>query len=200
MHPYSVDGEERKYIFVFLVVISIILSWSFYKSLIYYKITLPWWVESPSVLFFYGLLYWVFDRWIWKLFVKIRFLKIPNLNGKWDGYLKSSFDNHSAEIKTTLQIFQTWTRIKIILSTEQSKSHSESASIMVSDPEGCCLSYQYINEPISTSKKTMSIHRGTARQMFDYKNNTLNGEYYSGRDRQQYGVLYFKKSTNYKDA
>ena len=193
MHPYSIDTEERKTILLFMAIVSIVLSWSFYTILNKCQISLPWWVESPSILFFYGLLFVVFDKGAWIIFRKIRFVKTPNLNGEWDGYLKSSFDEHSSEIKATLQIFQTWTKIKILLSTEHSVSHNESASIIVNTPEGAYLSYQYINEPKYNAVNTMSIHRGTTRLLLDKKENTLVGEYYSGRDRQNLGSLSFKR-------
>jgi len=193
MHPYSIDTEERKNILLLLTVVCIILSWSFFKILNYYKVILPWWAESPSVLFFYGLLFMIFDNWAWKLFRKISLIKTPNLIGEWTGYLKTSFDEHSTGIKAGLKIFQTWTRIKILLTTEQSSSRSETASIVINAPEGEHLSYQYINEPKSNAIKTMSIHRGTARLLFNKKENTLVGEYYSGRDRQNFGSLYFKR-------
>lgn len=193
MHPYSIDTEERKNILLFLAIVSIVLAWSFFKILNNYQITLPWWVESPSILFFYGLLFVIFDKWSWKFFRKIGFVKTPNLNGEWKGRLKSSFDKYSSEIKATLKIFQTWTRIKILLTTEQSSSQSETASIIINAPEGKYLSYQYINEPRSNAVKTMSIHRGTTRLLFSEKENTFTGEYYSGRDRQNFGSLYFKR-------
>jgi hypothetical protein len=193
MHSYSIDTEERKNILLFLAIISIVFSWSFYKVLGNYQVSLPWWVESPSVLFFYGLLFVIFDKWLWRYLKKIYFVKTPNLNGEWCGNLKSSFDNHSSEVKATLKIFQTWTRIKILLTTDQSLSHSETASIIFDAPEGKYLSYQYINEPKSDAVKTMSIHRGTVRLVFDEGKNSLQGEYYSGRDRQNVGSLYFVK-------
>lgn len=194
MHPYSLDTEERKNILLILAVVSIVFSWSFYKILGYYQISLPWWVESPSVLFFYGLLFIIFDKWLWQYLIKINFVKTPNLNGEWTGNLKSSFDNHSAEIKATLKVFQTWTRIKILLMTNQSSSHSESASIVINVPEGKYLSYQYINDPKSNAVETMSIHRGTVGLFFDDKKNALEGEYYSGRGRQNFGSLYFVRN------
>ena len=120
-------------------------------------------------------------------------MKTPNLNGEWKGHLKSSFDEHSSEIKATLKIFQTWTRIKILLTTEQSSSQSETASIIIDTPEGKYLSYQYINEPKPNAVKTMSIHRGTTRLLFNEKENIFTGEYYSGRDRQNIGSLYFER-------
>jgi len=193
MHSYSIDTEERKNILLILAIVSIIFSWGFYKILGNYQISLPWWVESPSVLFFYGLFFVIFDKWFWQYLKKINFVKTPNLNGKWNGNLKSSFDNHTSEINATLKIFQTWTKIKILLITDQSTSQSETASIVIDAPEGNYLSYQYINEPKSNAVNTMSIHRGTVRLIFDKKENTLNGEYYSGRDRQNFGGLHFVK-------
>lgn len=191
MHTYSIDTDERKNILLVLAIISIVFSWGFYKILGNYQIALPWWVESPSVLFFYGWFFVIFDKWLWRYFKKINFVKTINLNGEWYGNLKSSFDNHTSEVKATLKIFQTWTRIKILLTTDQSLSHSETASIIVDTPGGKYLSYQYINEPKSNTAKTMSIHRGTVRLVFDEKKNSLEGEYYSGRDRQNFGSLYF---------
>jgi len=73
-------------------------------------------------------------------------------------------------------------------------SHSESASIVINAPEGKYLNYQYINDPKSNAVETMSTHRGTARLIFDEKKNTLEGEYYSGRGRQNFGSLYFVKN------
>ena len=195
MHPYSIDIKERRTILFSLAIISIILSWSFYQGLYQYKISLPWWIENPSVLYFYGLLFYVFDKWIWKSFNKIRLIKTPNLIGQWKGYIKTSFDKHSSEVKATLNIFQTWTRIQIILITEHSQSHSETTSIVIDAPGGKYLSYQYINEPKTQAVKTMSIHRGTVRLLFNEKENTLIGEYYSGRDRQNFGSLEFKRIT-----
>jgi hypothetical protein len=121
-------------------------------------------------------------------------VKTPNLIGEWSGTLKSSFDNHASEVKVTLKIFQDWTKIKILMTTEQSSSHSESASIVIDASEGKYLSYQYINEPKSNAVETMNIHRGTVRLVFDEKKNTLEGEYYSGRGRQNFGSLYFVRN------
>ena len=146
MHSYSIDTQERKNILLFLAAISIFLSWSVYRVLNNYQIILPWCVEIPSILFFYGLLFVIFDKWGWNIFRKIGFVKTPNLNGKWGGHLKTSFNEHASGIKATLKIFQTWTKIKITLLTEQSSSYSETASFVIEAPEGKYLSYQYINE------------------------------------------------------
>ena len=194
MHEYSINTEERKNVLLVLSLFSIIFSWFFNKLLVIYKISLPWWVESPSVLFFYGLLFIIFDKWLWQYFKTINLIKTPNLNGKWTGYLKSSFSNHKLEVKAKIRIFQTWTKIKILLITNKSLSYSEVASIVINTPEGKYLSYQYINEPKTNSAKTMSIHRGSVRLLFNEKSYSLEGDYFSGRDRQNFGSLYFKRN------
>ena len=194
MHAYSIDTNERKNILLVLAIISIVFSLGFYKILNYYQISLPWWIEGLSILFFYGLLFVIFDKSLWKYLKRVNFVKTPNLIGEWRGNLKSSFDNHSSEVKATLKIFQTWTMIKILMTTDQSSSHSESASIVIDTPEGKYLGYKYINDPKSNAVETMSIHRGTVRLIFDEKKNTLEGEYYSGRGRQNFGSLYFVRN------
>jgi len=193
MHPYSIDTRERQNIILILVVISILLAWGFHNILIYYKFVLPWWLDAPSIVFFYGVLFTIFDKfcWKWKIFHKINFIKTPDLNGQWLGFIQSSFDKHSSKIEADLKIFQSWTRIKILLSTDQSSSHSESTSIVINTPEGIFLSYQYINEPKADTQNTMHIHRGTARLLLE--ENTLIGEYYSGRNRENFGIINFKR-------
>jgi hypothetical protein len=195
MHPYSIETDERRNILLILAVISIALAWSFHQLMSIFEIGLPWWTESPSVLFFYGFLYTIFDKWCWKWLRKIRLIKTPDLNGEWDGTLKTSFDSHTSELKTTLKIFQTWTKIKTILTANHSVSYSEAASIILEAPEGKYLSYQYVNEPKSSAVQTMSIHRGTTKLLFDEKADKLSGEYYSGRDRQNFGSLSFTRKT-----
>jgi hypothetical protein len=199
MHPYSIDTSERKYSILIFAIIGIALSWGFHKIISYYKIELPWWAESPSVLFFFGLIFMIFDKWAWKIFTNIRFIKTPNLNGEWIGHLKTSFDEHSSKKEAKLTIFQTWTKIKIILITDESSSQSDTASILTETPEGKYLNYQYTNKPKPEAVSTMSIHLGTGQLFYNKKENTLVGEYYSGRDRQNYGILHFKKIQGYKN-
>jgi hypothetical protein len=193
MHPYSIDTEERKYVLFLIAIIGVLFAWGFYKLLGYYNILLPWWVESPSVFAFYGILYLVFDKWLWKIAKRFKLIKTPDINGEWKGILRSSFDELADEKSATLRIFQTWTRIRIVQETDQSISHSESASIVAETPEGPHINYQYMNEPKPDAANTMNIHRGTCRLSYVKKENKLIGEYYSGRDRQNFGSLIFRR-------
>lgn len=194
MHPYSIESEERRSVFLILAGLSIVLSWAIYKTLVHYDVFLPWWIESPSILSIYGLLVFVYDKWAWRLSRKIGLSKIPDLRGEWTGHLRSSFDEHETAVIAKLTIFQTWTRMKVLLDSELSWSQSELASIALKTPEGKYLYYQFLNEPKANAPETMSMHRGTVKLLFDEKKKTLFGEYYSGRDRQNYGSLFFRRT------
>ena len=197
MHPYSIDTEERRNLFFCFAVIGILLSLGMQLLLDTYKFNLPWEIKAPSVLFFYYAVYEVFNRLAWKckFLRKSGVVKTPDLNGEWDGTIETSFNDHSPELKTTLKISQTWTKIEIILITNSSKSRSEAGSMTLGSPEGKCLIYHYINEPRPNAAETMHIHRGTTRLLFDERTDRLSGEYYSGRDRQNFGSLSFKRKT-----
>ena len=85
------------------------------------KDAIPWWLDAPSVMGFYGLFYSASDKWLWAkpIVRKIGLVKIPNLNGVWEGCVtSSSYDNHGSEITINMGISQTWARISIILNTQ----------------------------------------------------------------------------------
>ena len=101
---------------------------------------------------------------------KIGLVKVPNIAGKWDGHLTSSFDDHPGEIKAAIEIKQTWTKLQITLETETSVSRSETASILTKIPDTALLSYEYVNEPKSHARSGMQIHRGTAKHEYQVNN------------------------------
>lgn len=192
MHPYSINSNERKNILLIIAGVSILLTWTLDSLTNYYEIMIPWWIENPSILFFYGGLYFIFDRWLWKLCKPLDLIKTPILEGEWIGYAKSSYDNHSSKVEGKLRIYQSWSNIKLLIDFKDSTSCSDCGSIAIT-PEGSYLSYQYINEPKPGSVQTMNIHRGSARLFYDEKKNTLAGEYYTGRGRQNFGSLEFRR-------
>jgi hypothetical protein len=83
----------------------------------------------------------------------------------------------------------------VYLETEHSTSRSLAASLLLNQPEGPTLIYQYRNEPKPNAEKTMHAHMGTA--LLRLKNaECMEGEYYSGRDRQNYGSLILRRKGN----
>jgi hypothetical protein len=147
----------------------------------------------------YGIFYGLFDKYIWKWNVLRRFsiVRIPNLTGTWSGEVRpvetpgiSSGLRVATEI--TITIRQSWTTISVNGQTRLSNSHSLSGSLLTD--EECSLSYEYVNEPSPAASTTMHTHRGVARLSLNNTCTEFDGEYYSGRDRQNIGTIHLKRS------
>jgi hypothetical protein len=194
MHHYGTDSNERKYIPLLLAGLAIATALGFSRFLLWVHLTVPWWLDAPSTMGFYGLFYVWFDKKLWRigLLRRLGLVKVPILDGHWQGVVRSSYDNHSREHQVEVQVKQTWTRISIRLESGSSRSHTTLAHIDIFSPEGIVLSYQYQNDPAPGAVDTMQIHHGTARlRVID--ENTLEGDYYSGRGRQNYGSITLRK-------
>ncbi len=197
MHPYITDSNERRLVPLLLTVLSILAAWGLYGLLKTIHLSPPWWFDMPSLIGFYGLFYSAFDKWFWRVpaLRKVGLVKVPNINGRWKGYITSSFDEHKKQREACIDILQTWSQIKINLETETSRSYSLTASVLTETPHCIAISYEYVNEPTVDAKATMHIHRGTARHTLSIVDGAevFDGEYYTGRDRETFGTLHFKR-------
>jgi len=199
MHAYGIDSKERQYATVIMAMFSILLAWAYPRAFDFIDVKVPWWVDAPSVFGIYGILSVIFDKWAWRwgFLRKTWLVKVPDLNGIWRGAITSSFDGHTKTVVAEMKIIQRWTRIAISFKTDQSKSHSVMAGIVMSENGETSICYEYMNEPLAGACYTMHIHRGMARLYFcnDRGEFTLSGEYFTGRGRQNYGAVNLKRST-----
>src|SRR6266849_5071916 len=103
MHGYSTDSGERRVVPLLLASVAIALGWVSSRILAVTNLVVPWWLDAPSSLAFYGALNSLFDRYLWRngLVSKLGLVRIPNLAGQWHGYLVSSFDGHEKDRKST---------------------------------------------------------------------------------------------------
>lgn len=192
LHPYATDSDERKRIPLYLAGIAIgsaiALSW------LLQKIHLPGWLDVPATAGFYGLYYEAFRRWIWRLPVLHRWgwVRVPVLCGSWNGHVVTSFDEATGKHPVKATIVQDWTHMQIRVASTYSKSYSIVGTVLTSDET--VVDYEYKNEPLATATRTMHAHRGSASLILSPDNRVLSGEYYSGRDRQNQGSLYLKKT------
>lgn len=199
-HTYSTDSPERRYVPFFIAITAIGATFSVFHFIDRYQIAVPWWATPPiDTMAFYGLFYELFDRWIWKWSVlrKLHIIKVPNLSGTWTGQVQPIETNSVSAglgVNTDLkiQIKQTWTTMFIIGETNLSQSRSLSATLVTCGE--CTISYEYLNEPKPLASSTMHTHRGVARAMVNEKEARLDGEYYSGRDRQNIGTIHLRRS------
>ena len=182
MHPYSTDLDERRPTLFVLVLFSIVAAWMLSKGVAALGKTIPWWADAPSIWGFYGIFYWVVDRWGWR-----GISRLPNLNGTWRGYMTSSFDEHAERHAITMRIQQTWTKLRVTLEADRSRSHSVLGGILTSSLPGPELAYEYVNEPRADAAAGMHAHHGIVRAQI--RGDVLDGDYYTGRDRASNGVL-----------
>ncbi len=196
MHPYATNSAERQTVPLLIAAVAFLIAWAVSTVLRYYKIELPFWVEVPSTAGLYGLGYEWFRKKLWRLKVLslLSWVQTPTIDGEWNGHVQTSFDEHATQHGVTVVIKQNWTEISVRLKSRYSGSHSVIGAITVDDAQSL-LSYEYINEPLPGSVDTMHTHRGTTRLKISNDRSRLEGEYYSGRDRKNEGILILEKSS-----
>lgn len=197
MHPYSTDSKRIKVLGSIgsLAFITSIVILKLLNSFVDYFNSLPYFSRIPYIpqMSFFAVVFMLFfysyDRYLWKFLWKLKLSQIPNLNGKWNGYIKTSH-SEGKEINVEVNIKQTWSSIFIVLKTSDSKSKSETASISLSESR---LMYQYFNEPLSSSVETLHKHYGVAFLDFD-EINRLEGSYFTCKDRQTHGEIFLERN------
>lgn len=195
MHQYQTDDNTRSNLIIIAVLVAVSLAYFFNAALVYVNIQLPWWVESPSILGFYGLIYLLYDKYLWKIkwIQRIEWIKTPNISGTWDAEIRTSHNGFSNCVSAIVIIRQSAFRISISLETDTSRSNSVQAALLktekVSEYE---LTYNYINHPKADSVKTLNIHLGTAHLHISDNFKRMDGDYYTNRDRENFGRIILK--------
>jgi hypothetical protein len=193
MHAYATDARDRERIPIWLAIASVIAALFLHTTLGTFNLDIPWWVESPSVMGFYGLFHIWFDNVGWHLRVAgIRLSSIPDIRGTWVGSIKSSYQD-GGQTQAVIYIRQTWMRLIVRLETETSRSVSTMAALNTYEAAESGLKYEYLNEPGNFSVPTMQIHRGTTHLQISPDETILEGDYYTGRGRQNIGSMVFQR-------
>ena len=188
MHPYATDSNERTQVPLMMVVACIPLAWLLRTEFERFNIDFPWWFDAPSILGFYALLYFLFDRYLWKwqFLRKIGLTELPNLNGVWKGMLTP---NGRSPRDVEITITQTWSNISVKLKTKHSSSRSLIATVLLAGRFDDVLSYQYLNEPKAGTEIDMHTHRGTAWLTLTPDETKLDGEYSTGTGQKNFGRI-----------
>jgi hypothetical protein len=190
-HPYS-HGRQRQ-ASVWIAALGVLFAFALGALTSALKWTPPWWLDTPAVFGFYGLLYWTYDAKLWgtKFFRKLH--GIPDLTGKYQVKIRSSHDQHVSVHDGIAIVTQSWSRIVVHLETAQSTSRSDGAWLAESPGLGFRLIYTYTNTPKSAAAPVLGAHGGTAVVTFKPDGNG-SGEYYSGRARTNHGELTFERT------
>lgn len=198
MHPYSTNSEERSRIPLYIAGVAFLLAWAI-AALVKMSHAIPFWIEVPGTGTLYALLFAFFRSywWRWEWLRAVGIVSVPDLEGEWRGHVTSSFDQLAQQYPVTVSIRQNWTHISIYLNTDGSRSRSVVASLYVAEDE-TALSYLYENVPNVKAKATMHTHSGTASLCATEADSKLAGDYYSGRDRNNYGQIVLRRSIGRK--
>jgi hypothetical protein len=192
MHTYSINSPERSNIPFILAGISIGLI-----LLLKYKIVLPSWIPVPGVFALYGILYGIFNKWLWKwkFLSKTGLICTPNLNGTWEMLSKSSMNNYEKEYAGVVTINQTWTTISIYLDGEKFTSTSIMAGIDIKTDAIFTLKWEYLSRKKPEFSDKDYMHTGMTRVLAENKSKPLQlkGDYFTDRSRHNYGSVIMYK-------
>ena len=182
MHEYSIAQGVRKW--TWCVAMSLALGISYGYMLLIEKfpsIEIPAVFESPSLLGVFGMLMFVYDKWLWKVKIcGIKLSSIPDYNG-------------GSMISCTLEIKQTWSEIVCRLKTDKSCSYSVAASISTEIGPNEGLVWRYVNTPRNNCKADMQMHHGVSRATINNVGE-LECDYYNcSRERNTCGTIKFRK-------
>ncbi len=139
----------------------------------------------------------VFVKWLWKCkWFHPWLVPFPNLEGKWEGSIKTTFKDEQHNIPLEVTITQTFFQITVRIKTLESQSISNGAYFPIDmDGKVSHLYYSYVNTPNRDVRDRSVIHYGTTRLDFDhYPVNKLSGEYWTSRCTT--GTIELKKTNN----
>ena len=191
MNPYNPNGSRK--VITFLLIISVSLAGLVHTGLDAVNFELQGLVSITSAVGMYQILYYVFDRFIWKwsLLRKIELVTVPDLNGQWGGTINSSYESDAQDYQIKVFITQQWSKILIRLEAGESYSKSIAASFLTDDPSSPELVYVYDNDPMTMTPESMRSHGGTAKLRIT--DSGLQGQYYTGQGRRTIGDISLKR-------
>lgn len=188
MHTYSMRGcpRERYIFYIALVAISGIAIAKQVAG--YFGVVIS--IGSVGV---FGGLFFLFDRYAWRIPAISRMVGIPDLAGTWQVTGKTDgADGVTREWNGDVRIEQTWSQIAISLETDGSRSRSAMASLERDAGHGFRVIYGYTNEPKDTAEELRS-HRGTCQVVFSPNLESADATYFNDHQRRTCGTMTWKR-------
>lgn len=138
----------------------------------------------------FAVLYWLFDKFVWRWSKIASVLKVPDLSGDWNCEGRSLRSDGAVDVawNGTVTIVQTWDKLRVRLKTDQSGSNSITAAVLYDSADGYRLLYNYRNEP-RIEEPNLKGHVGFADLVFDRNLTTAEGPYFNGHGRFTFGTM-----------
>jgi len=129
--------------------------------------------------------------WKWEFFRTIFAIKKPYIQGRWEGYLKSSHSGHQVEYPIVLEITQTLKKTNICYYDGRAFSYSLIADFSIETEGGPIRLYSiYRNIPMITNQTTLQPHNGAMELSVNNASNEIIGIYYNNsHQRSTYGEM-----------
>lgn len=229
MHGYSLNNDFREKAMLIVLVLSLTVNTLFYKlinlfitflcsnfsiinDIIEFLDSIGIGVNIFTLTSIFGLLYYFYDNYSWKLKFINKLHNVPNLNGKWDGYLESSFLDENGRpivMDVHFDIEQTWSKITVksefskrkkntnnidmpqLFNKNTSTSYSDTATFDIDNVAGPKLVFTYEN---NANDPKLEIRKHNGCNFLIYKDNTLKGEYFTDRGNGTHGTIFLMRT------
>lgn len=206
-HAFSTDRTERRRK-VYFSIGAIGLLISLYGGPFLVTLTGISQFAGTSISFMIGAsaTYFVVSRGLWKVdTLSSSLASPPDLRGKWEGHLYTSSDEYNeedvlavdelghglAKMKATVHIGQTWDTIGVAFDGPETGSDSNGATFLLNDGQDPTLIYNYENDGDELGDLD---HIGTTVLDYDRNEDALEGTYYTGPERGNYGLIKIQRA------
>jgi len=208
-HEYSILNHDRSQVFHYIGSCISVIAAGYAAAVgllgIFIQKIFP---HVPSVLpkaldsaLAFAVLYYVFNKWIWRWFICRKLFKLHDVAGTWrvEGRTLGPAEALAPEgtLRTwhgRIKINQQWTKIGVRLETQHSESVSKSAALQ--DDDGCArLMYAYGNVPDVRARATTGLHDhvGYCELKFSEDGQTGEGFYFNNMGRFTHGWMRLTK-------
>lgn len=195
MHVYATNSSQHPTLIALISIVSISVASGigFLVNQVSDSLGIP--LSGISAVSVFGLLWLVFDRWLWKCGPIRRVLLVPDLNGTWK-CIGKTISKGSEKVdfpwEATITICQSWSKMLVRLETTQSASKSVAASLYHEGDKRYRLLYHYSNDP-KPSEHELRRHSGLTDLLFDSEVEAATGRYFTDGDRLTVGEMELKR-------
>ena len=157
-------------------------------------------LHGTAPTFLVAFLFWIYDKWLWKLPMLDFLVRIPDLNGEYEGTVEYHWGGENRNKNCNLHIQQTasFIKVKCFFQKEgenETFSESEKAFLDTDEMGNCSLYLYYRNRGSGKDGDTLDQHDGMTIFEVTKKGEAikLEGYYFTNRNPQTKGCIKVSK-------
>ena len=124
----------------------------------------------------------VFNKYVWKCFIvkKILGIDIPYIEGRWEGWIKSTYSNYQQKHEVVIEFTQTLTKISVWYYDKNAVMHSLVSTSILDELGGTPrLLFIYDNNPIISNNSGLHRHIGVMELYIMGNEDVIKGTYFN---------------------